>query len=56
MNSFEDPISPPEAESFQLSSYVDGAKAGQQRTLVRIMFCPGAGSATASPQAVKSMT
>jgi hypothetical protein len=50
-----DPISPAEAESFQISSYVDGAKAGKQRTLVRIMFCPGAGSTTASPQAVKSI-
>jgi len=51
----EDPISPTEAESFQLSSYVDGAKAGKQRTLVRIMFCPGGGLATASAQAVKSI-
>jgi len=51
----EDPISPAEVESFQLASDVDGAKDGKQRTLVRIMLCPGAGSATASPQAVKSI-
>ena len=51
----EDPISPEEAENFQLSSYAAEAKAGKQRTLVRIMFCPGGGSATASPQAVKSI-
>jgi uncharacterized protein len=51
----EDPITPPEAESFHLSSYAAEAKAGKQRTLVRIMFCPGGGSTTASPQAVKSI-
>ena len=51
----EDPISAPEAESFQTSSYVDGAKAGKQRTLVKIMFCPGGGAATASAAAVKSI-
>lgn len=39
--------------SFQTSSHADGAKAGKQRTLVRIMFCPGARSTTAPPQAVK---
>ena len=51
----EDPISTAEAESFQLSSYADGSKAGKQRTLVAIMFCPGGGSATASAAAVKSI-
>ncbi|MGH9808741.1 MAG: tetratricopeptide repeat protein, partial [Terriglobia bacterium] len=50
-----DPISPPEAESFQSSSYADGAKAGKQRTLVKIMFCPGGGATTASAAAVKSI-
>jgi TPR repeat protein len=51
----EDAISPSEVEGFQLSSYADEAKAGKQRTLVRIMFCPGGGGATASPQSVKSI-
>jgi uncharacterized protein len=51
----EDAISPSEVEAFQLSSYADEAKAGKQRTLVRIMFCPGGGSVNASPQSVKSI-
>jgi hypothetical protein len=51
----EDPISPAEAENFQMSSYADGAKAGKQRTLVTIMFCPGGGATTASAVAVKSI-
>jgi TPR repeat protein len=51
----EDPISPTEAESFQTSSYADGAKAGKQRTLATIMFCPGGSSTTASAAAVKSI-
>jgi hypothetical protein len=51
----EDPISPPEAESFQMSSYADGAKAGKQRTMVKIMFCPGGGATMASAAAVKSI-
>lgn len=51
----EDPISPAEAESFQISSEANGAKAGKQRTLVRIMFCPGGGATTASAPAVKSI-
>jgi len=51
----EDPISPEESANFQLSSYAAEEKAGKQRTLVRIMFCPGGGSTTASPQGVKSI-
>jgi hypothetical protein len=51
----EDPILPAESEAFQLSSYADGAKGGKQRTLVQIMFCPGAGAAMASAAAVKSV-
>src|SRR6266704_625671 len=51
----EDPISPEESQGFQLSSYVDGAKAGKQRTLLQAMFCPGGGSVTASTAAVKSI-
>jgi uncharacterized protein YfiM (DUF2279 family) len=51
----EEPITPQEEESFQISSYVDGAKAGKQRTLALILFCPGGGSTTASAAAVKSI-
>lgn len=51
----EDPITPEEAESFQMSSYASGAKGGKQRTMATIMFCPGGGQATASPAAVKSI-
>jgi TPR repeat protein len=51
----EDPIAPAESEAFQLSSYVESAKAGKQRTLLQIMFCPGGGSATASAATVKSI-
>src|SRR6185312_3991467 len=51
----EDPITPQEAEDFQMSSYASGAKGGKQRTMATIMFCPGGGQATASPAAVKSI-
>ncbi len=51
----EDPITPQEAESFQTSSYADGAKGGKQRTMAIIMFCPGGGKETASAAAVKSI-
>ena len=51
----EDPITPAEAESFQLSSYAQAAKGGKQRTMAIIMFCPGGGKATASASAVKSI-
>ena len=51
----EDDITPQEAESFQTSSYADGAKGGKQRTMAIIMFCPGGGKETASAVAVKSI-
>jgi hypothetical protein len=51
----EDAITPQEAESFQTSSYADGAKGGKQRTMAVIMFCPGGGKETASAAAVKSI-
>jgi uncharacterized protein len=51
----EDPITPQEAENFQLSSYASGDKGGKPRTMVTIMFCPGGGQATASAGAVKSI-
>ena len=51
----EDAISPAEADNFRLSSYADDNKGGKPRTLVRIMFCPGGGAATASSTAVKSI-
>jgi hypothetical protein len=51
----EDAITPQEAESFQTSSYADGAKGGKQRTMAIIMFCPGGGKEAASASAVKSI-
>ena len=51
----EDAITPQEAESFQTSSYADGAKGGKQRTMAIIMFCPGGGKETASAAAVRSI-
>ena len=51
----ENPISAPEAESFQTSAHADETKDGKQRTLVQIMLCPGGGAATASATAVKSI-
>jgi len=51
----EDAITPQEAESFQTSSYADGAKGGKQRTMAIIMFCPGGGKEVASASAVKSI-
>jgi hypothetical protein len=51
----EDPITPQEAETFQMSSHADGTKGGKERTMVTIMFCPGGGQPTASAAAVKSM-
>ena len=51
----EDPVTPQEVESFQLSSYADGAKGGKPRTMATIMFCPGGGQAAASAAAVKTI-
>lgn len=51
----EDPITPAEAESFQLSSNAEAAKGGKQRTMAIIMFCPGGGKETAAASAVKSI-
>ena len=51
----EDAITPQEEESFQASSYAAGDKAGRQRTMAIIMFCPGGGKETASAAAVKSI-
>jgi TPR repeat protein len=51
----EDAITPDEADSFQTASYAESAKGGKQRTMAIIMFCPGAGSQTASAQAVRSI-
>ena len=51
----EDVIAPDEAANFQMSSYASDDKGGKPRTLLRIMFCPGGGAATASAAAVKSM-
>jgi hypothetical protein len=51
----EDAITPQEAESFQTSSYADGAKGGKPRTMAIIMFCPGGGKETASVASIKSI-
>jgi TPR repeat protein len=51
----EDAITSAEAESFQTSSYAEGAKGGKQRTMAIIMFCPGGGKETAAASAVKSI-
>ena len=51
----EDVIAPDEAANFQMSSYASDDKGGKPRTLVRIMFCPGGGAATAAAAAVKSI-
>ena len=51
----EEPITPEEAENFQMSSYASGIKGGKPRTLLQILFCPGGGKPTASAAAVKSI-
>jgi hypothetical protein len=51
----EDAITPEEADGFRMSSYAESAKGGKQRTMAIIMFCPGGGSETASPQAIRSI-
>jgi len=51
----EDPITPEEADGFQMSSYADSSAGGKQRTMAIIMFCPGGGSETASAHAVQSI-
>jgi hypothetical protein len=51
----EDAIDPAETKAFQTSAYAGAAKGGKQRTMVQLMLCPGGGSATASPKAVKTI-
>jgi hypothetical protein len=51
----ENPISAQEAEEFRSSTEVEDKKDGKQRTLARIIFCPGGGGATASAAAVKTI-
>ncbi|MFO1314728.1 MAG: tetratricopeptide repeat protein [Burkholderiales bacterium] len=51
----EDPITPQEQAQFQVSSYADAAKGGKPRTMLTILFCPGGGTSTASPQAVRTI-
>ena len=51
----EDVITADEAAAFQLSSYAGEDNAGKRRTRVQIMFCPGGGSASVLPSAVKSI-
>jgi hypothetical protein len=51
----DDPVTPDEASTFELSSNASDSKGGKSRTMVIVMFCPGGGSTTASPAAVKSL-
>ncbi len=51
----EDPVHPPGAKRFQLSSNAEDTGDGGQRTMITVMFCPGWGAATASAAAVKSI-
>jgi hypothetical protein len=51
----EDPLTTPEIEAFQTSSYADGRKAGKPRTMLIIMLCPGGGKPVASPGAVTNI-
>lgn len=51
----EDAIAPDEASAFQLSSNASDRKDGKPRTMIVVMFCPGGGSAAASPGAVKTL-
>ncbi len=51
----EDPVTETEENDFHSNSYANDTKNGQPRTLLKIMFCPGGGAATASASAVKSI-
>jgi TPR repeat protein len=51
----EDAITPAEVDEFRLSSHAGETKGGKPRTKLIAMFCPGGGSAAASPAAVKSI-
>ena len=51
----ESPITAQESEAFQASAYADSTKGGKERTMLLVAFCPGGGSATASPASVKSI-
>lgn len=51
----ETPFTPRELESFQASSYVESTKAGKDRTMLLVEFCPGGGQAAASEAAIKSI-
>ena len=51
----ESPITPAEADEYATSAYTSDKKAGKERTLVRIGFCPGGGQAAANAAAVKML-
>jgi len=51
----ESPLTPQEVEAFQVSAYAQSTKDGKERTMLLVAFCPGGGSATASPASVKSI-
>ena len=51
----EPPITPKEQEAFQASSYVESTKAGKDRTMLLLEFCPGGGQVAASADAIKAI-
>ncbi len=51
----DEPLSPEEVADFQVSSYAADRKGNKPRTRLVAMFCPGGGSADASPAGVKSI-
>lgn len=52
----ENPISAQEAKDFESSATVEASTNDKQRTFLLAMFCPGGGGATASANAVKSIS
>jgi len=51
----ETPITPREQEAFQASAYVESTKAGKDRTMLLLEFCPGGGQVAASADAIKTI-
>jgi len=51
----ETPITPREQEAFQASAYVESTKAGKDRTMLLLEFCPGGGEVASSADAIKTI-
>jgi hypothetical protein len=51
----EQPISPDEQATFEMSAYALNIANGRERTMVLVAFCPGGGATTASAGGVKSI-